>query len=102
MQRRPNKKSVYERKTFSFITKDGLAAYNFLKDKINLSEMVENYFIYKATAISSKKVKIDNRLLNEKKRQFILGQLKSKNKTLGQITKQANELLKQENFTRSA
>ena len=58
--------------------------------------MVENYFVYMAKRLRPKKVKTDYRLSNEKKRQSILNQIKNKNKTLDQITKQANELLKQE------
>jgi hypothetical protein len=98
MKRRIHRKSFYTKRCFSLITEQGNTAYDYLKTNFNMSELIEDYLIYKAKHIANKHLRplsIEEIDSKERRRQWILHQ-KNSNKSLEQITKEANELLKQE------
>ena len=74
MKRRTN--DFYTRKSFSLISEQGVAAYNFLKSiDENISELIENHLIFVASKYKTKEdgiVSEEKRKLRAEYRSFIL------------------------------
>jgi len=100
MKRRTTKKYPSNRKTISLITEQGIIAWEHLSSKYNMSELIEDYVIYKARMISTKPFQplTDRQMeMNVKSRQFILdAKFQKENKNIEQITEEANKILKEE------
>ena len=74
MRRKTNQ--FYTRKSFSLISEQGVAAYNFLKDiNENISEIIENHLIFMASKYKTKEDKIlsdEEKKLRAEQRSYIL------------------------------